>query len=54
MYKKIKSHPTTLQIYGEKLFNEGLVSRRTLNSKKKEFKNFLDKEFSNAKDYKIK
>ncbi len=54
MYKKIKSHPTTLQIYGEKLSNEGLVSSVYLNSKKKEFRNFLDKEFSGAKDYKIK
>ena len=54
MYKKIKSHPTTLQIYGEKLSREGLVSSVYLNSKKKEFRNFLDKEFSGAKDYKIK
>ena len=54
MYKKIKSHPTTLQIYGKKLFDEGLISNTYLDLKKKEFRNFLDKEFSGAKDYKIK
>tara|TARA_Y100000590_G_scaffold174126_1_gene199066 strand:- start:4705 stop:7602 length:2898 start_codon:yes stop_codon:yes gene_type:complete len=54
MYKKIKSHQTTLQIYGKKLLNEGLISNTYLDSKKKEFRNFLDKEFSGAKDYKIK
>ena len=26
MYKKIKSHPTTLSIYGKKLSSEGLTS----------------------------
>ena len=26
MYKKIRSHPTTLQIYGNKLVKEGLIS----------------------------
>ncbi len=54
MYKKIKSHPTTLQIYGAKLLNEGLISNVYLELKKKEFRSFLDKEFSGAKDYKIK
>ena len=54
MYKKIRSHPTTLQIYGKKLLSEGLISNTHLDSKKKEFRNFLDKEFSGAKDYKIK
>ena len=54
MYKKIRSHPTTLQIYGKKLLKEGLISSTHLETKKKEFRNFLDKEFSGAKDYKIK
>ena len=54
MYKKIRSHPTTLQIYGKKLLDEGLLSSTYLDTKKSEFKNFLEKEFSGAKDYKIK
>tara|TARA_Y100001970_G_scaffold34916_2_gene43183 strand:+ start:2135 stop:5032 length:2898 start_codon:yes stop_codon:yes gene_type:complete len=54
MYKKIKSHPTTLQIYGKKLLNNGLIDESYLGTKKREFRNFLDGEFSGAKDYKIK
>ncbi len=54
MYKKIKTHPTTLQIYGKKLVNEGLISSEHVDLTKKKFRNFLDKEFAVAKDYKIK
>tara|TARA_B100000945_G_C20423980_1_gene619394 strand:- start:435 stop:3332 length:2898 start_codon:yes stop_codon:yes gene_type:complete len=54
MYKKIKSHPTTLKIYGKKLLKDGLISETYIDSKIKEFRNFLDREFSGAKDYKIK
>ncbi len=47
MYKKIKSHPTTLQIYGAKLLNEGLISNVYLESKKRSsevfwIRNFLE------------
>ena len=54
MYKKIKTHPTTLQIYGKKLLKEGLISNNDLTLMQKKFRNFLDNEFSGAKDYKIK
>tara|TARA_Y100001970_G_scaffold264052_1_gene350210 strand:+ start:8897 stop:11794 length:2898 start_codon:yes stop_codon:yes gene_type:complete len=54
MYKKIRSHPTTLQTYGQKLINEGLISQKDLENRKKEFKDFLNKEFTGAKDYKVK
>ncbi len=54
MYKKIKNHPTTLQIYGQKLIDEGLISSTEIESRKKEFKDFLNKEFFGAKDYKVK
>ena len=40
MYKKIKSHPTTLTIYGKKLSNEGLTSEINLQNEKKKFNNF--------------
>ena len=54
MYKKIRSHSTTLQIYAKKLIKDGLIPNTYLDLKKKEFRNFLDKELSGAKDYKIK
>ena len=52
MYKKIKSHPTTLTLYGKKLSKEGLTSDKKLQSKKIEFKNYLEKEFETSKTYK--
>ena len=52
MYKKIKTHPSTLTIYGEKLTNEGLTSQEKIEKQKIEFKKFLEKEFDSSKNYK--
>ena len=52
MYKKIKSHPSTLEIYGNKLINERLNSPKQLESQKNSFKQFLEKEFESSKNYK--
>ncbi len=52
MYRKIKSHPTTLSIYGKKLINEGLTNIKNLQKDKSDFKNFLEKEFESSKNYK--
>ena len=52
MYKKIKSHPTTLSIYGNKLSQEGLTSDTNLQKEKANFKKFLEKEFESSKNYK--
>jgi len=52
MYKKIKTHPSTLTIYGKKLSNEGLTSEIDLQNEKKKFKNFLEEEFISSKNYK--
>jgi 2-oxoglutarate dehydrogenase E1 component len=52
MYKKIKSHPTTLSIYGKKLSTEGLISETKLQQEKSNFKNFLEQEFEESKNYK--
>ena len=54
MYKKIKSHPTTLNYYmGKKLSEEGLTSRmKNYKKKKLIFKNYLEKEFETSKNYK--
>ena len=52
MYKKIRSHPTILSIYGKKLSQEGLISENDLFKEKNKFKNFLEKEFVSSKNYK--
>jgi 2-oxoglutarate dehydrogenase E1 component len=52
MYKKIKSHPSTLSIYGKKLSQEGLTSDDELKKEKINFKSFLEKEFITSKSYK--
>ena len=52
MYKKIKTHPSTLRIYGSQLINEGLTSLNELESQKTGFKSFLEEEFNSSKNYK--
>ena len=54
MYKKIRSHPSPVKVYGENLINEGSISNDYLNSSVKKFKDLLDEQFKNAKDYKPK
>jgi len=51
MYKKIKSHPSILSIYGKKLSQEGLTTDIDLQKEKINFKNFLEKEFVSSKSY---
>ncbi len=52
MYKKIKSHTSTLKIYGNKLSNEGLTTLNEIDQQKTNFKTFLEKEFKSSKNYK--
>ena len=52
MYKKIKTHPSTLSIYGKKLSEEGLTTESELQKEKINFKGFLEKEFVSSKSYK--
>ena len=54
MYQKIRSHPTSVKLYGEQLINEGMLDEPELKEKINEFKNLLDDQFKNAKDYKPK
>ena len=54
MYKKIRSHPSPVKVYGEKLINESSISKDYLNGSIKKFKDLLDEQFENAKDYKPK
>ena len=52
MYKKIKTHPSTLNIYSKRLSGEGLVSLGEIENQKKRFKQFLEKELELSKTYK--
>jgi len=54
MYKKIRSHPSTVNIYGEKLIKDSLILKEDLNLQIKKFKDLLDQQFKTAKDYKPK
>ena len=54
MYRKIKKHPTTLNVYADKLIKEGTLSRAKFDSMKLEFKNLLEEQFKTAKEYKPK
>jgi len=54
MYKKIRSHPSTTNIYGKKLIKENIILEDDLNSQIKKFKDLLDQQFKTAKDYKPK
>ena len=52
MYKKIKSHSTTLNIYKEQLVREEVLTEEEAKSKISDFKKFLDSEFELSKSYK--
>jgi len=54
MYKKIRSHPTTAKLYGQKLAQEQIFTEEGVNQKVKTFKELLDDQFKTAKDYKPK
>ena len=54
MYKKIKSHPSPVKVYGERLVENNSISQEFLNSSIKNFKDLLNDQFKNAKDYKPK
>jgi len=54
MYKKIKQHPTTLNVYAQKLIKEGIITSQEFNNNKKEFKDLLNKQLKTAKEYKPK
>ena len=54
MYKKIRQHPTTLNVYGAKLVENGILNQEEFDKMKKEFLNLLDEQYKTAKDYKPK
>jgi len=54
MYKKIRQHPTTLNVYGNRLIKEGTINVDEFNKMKNDFKNLLEEQYKTAKDYKPK
>ena len=54
MYKKIKNHPSTVKVYGNRLVKENTISQENLNIQIKDFKELLEDQFKNAKNYKPK
>ncbi len=53
-YKKIKQHPTTLNVYANKLIHDKIINSEEFSKNKKEFKNLLDEQLKTAKEYKPK
>ena len=52
MYKAIRGHRTTVEIYGEKLVGEGLISRDELDRMKADWRSHLEQEFETGQNYK--
>jgi len=51
MYKEIKTHKTTLQLYTERLVKDGLIPEGEIEDMKARFQSYLNEEFETAKDY---
>ncbi|MFO7309136.1 MAG: 2-oxoglutarate dehydrogenase E1 component [Pseudomonadota bacterium] len=52
MYKKIRQHPTTLEIYAKKLIDEGVVTQAEVDEAREKWRAKLDEEFEAAQSYK--
>jgi 2-oxoglutarate dehydrogenase E1 component len=52
MYEKIKFHPSPVNVYGNKLKTENIITNNELENLIIKFKHLLDDQFKNAKDYK--
>ncbi|SES75394.1 2-oxoglutarate dehydrogenase E1 component [Oceanicella actignis] len=52
MYKRIKQHKTTLQLYTERLVRDGLIPEGEIEDEKARFQALLNDEFEAAKSYK--
>jgi 2-oxoglutarate dehydrogenase E1 component len=53
MYRRIKEHPSTLELYTRRLVEEGVVSQGEVDGWADEFNQFLDTEFDAGKAFKV-
>ena len=51
MYAKIKSHPSTRELYSQRLVSEGVITQAEVDRLVGEFESFLDTEFEAGKTY---
>jgi 2-oxoglutarate dehydrogenase E1 component len=54
MYRTIKNHKTTLELYGEKLVGEGLVTTAEVDAMRAEWRAHLDAEYEQGQGFKPK
>ncbi|WP_421790022.1 2-oxoglutarate dehydrogenase E1 component [Hyphobacterium sp.] len=54
MYKAIRSHPTTRELYQQRLVAEGVLSDDDAEAMAREFDDFLEAEFEKGRDFKSK
>ncbi|ADZ72648.1 2-oxoglutarate dehydrogenase E1 component [Polymorphum gilvum] len=52
MYRKIRKHPTTLQIYADRLIAEGVITAEEVEELKAAWRKHLDEEFEAGQTYK--
>lgn len=52
MYRSIRNHKTTLQLYADKLIGEGLVTQAEVDAMKAEWRAHLEAEFESGQSYK--
>ncbi|WP_024879051.1 MULTISPECIES: 2-oxoglutarate dehydrogenase E1 component [unclassified Methylosinus] len=52
MYKKIRAHKTTLELYSEKLIAEGVMTREEVDAVKNEWRQRLEQEMEASQSYK--
>ena len=45
MYKKIAAHPTTREIYAQKLVREGVMSQEEVDQEMTDFQNHLEEDY---------
>ena len=51
MYRNIRARPSTLQIYGDRLIAEGVISKEEFETKKREFAELLEEAFEASAAY---
>ena len=52
MYKRIKQHPSVVEVYSNRLVDEGVLSREQVDEMRSDFRSHLEREFQTAESYK--